>query len=336
MKVLVTGCAGFVGSHLLKRLLAEGHEVVGVDDLNDYYSPTLKADRLKQLGIITSDMLSNIAQNGNFTFIKSGIEEQTLFDDVLKDFHFDKICHLAAQAGVRYSLEQPHRYITSNLIGFFNVIEYCRKNPQARLVYASSSSVYGKNTQMPYKESDRVDSPLSLYAATKKSDELMAHAYSELYGIETIGLRLFTVYGAWGRPDMAPFLFTDAIFKNETIKLFNKGKLERDFTYIDDIVEGLYLTLFNLPTTTKSQSKRFRIYNVGNSTPVNIEDFIQTIEDLTGLKAKRDYLPMQQGDVERTWADTTLIRNDYGYQPKTDIKSGLQEFINWYREYYNQ
>lgn len=338
MNILVTGCAGFIGFHMAKRLISEGHQVVGVDNINGYYSVSLKLDRLKELGITATGIKEHVpvrACNG-FTFIKSDIEDNSLFWNDLKNFRFDAVCHLAAQAGVRYSIDYPEKYISSNIVGFLNVLEFCRRRPETRLVFASSSSVYGKNTSIPYKESDMTDSPVSLYAATKKSNELMAYSYTELYGFEAIGLRFFTVYGPWGRPDMAPFLFTKALLDNEEVKLFNNGDMSRDFTYIDDIIEGVHRTLLDAPATKESRAKRFRIYNIGNSKPVNLGDFISTVEKSTGRSAKRVYLPMQPGDVKATWADTTRLRDDYGYSPETGLTEGLAAFTDWYLDYYKK
>lgn len=334
MKILVTGCAGFIGYHLTKRLVSEGHEVVGVDNLNSYYDPALKVARLVQLGIDKEIIEEGVpyASSEGFSFIKAGIESANLYQDHLNTQHFDVVCHLAAQAGVRYSIENPQQYISSNIQGFFNILEYCRHRPTTRLVFASSSSVYGKNTSIPYKETDVTDTPVSLYAATKKTNELMAHSYSQLYDIQAVGLRFFTVYGPWGRPDMAPFLFTKAILGNEPIKVFNHGKMSRDFTYIDDIVEGVCRILLNGPDTYDHAN--FRIYNIGNSSPVNLNDFIHTIEQISGLSAHKVYLPMQPGDVEATWADTSLLQRHYGYSPATPLHKGLSAFVSWYEDYY--
>ncbi|MCD7900056.1 MAG: NAD-dependent epimerase/dehydratase family protein [Bacteroides sp.] len=335
MKILVTGCAGFIGFHLAKKLLAEGHEVVGVDNINSYYSPILKLARLKQLGIVAESLFphQSIVTAQGFTFIKSDIEDSSLYQDCLSQMNFDMVCHLAAQAGVRYSITNPQVYIHSNIQGFFQILEYCRKNPVKKLVYASSSSVYGKNSSIPFREGDRTDTPVSLYAATKKANELLAYTYSGLYGIHAIGLRFFTVYGPWGRPDMAPFLFTKAILENEPIKVFNEGNMSRDFTYIDDIVEGIYRVLINEPLTNASLEQFYRIYNIGNSQPVCLNEFISTIEDITGKKANRMNQPMQPGDVKNTWADTTQLEGDYHYKPSTSLRTGLEAFINWYQEY---
>lgn len=337
MKILVTGCAGFIGFHLTKRLLLEGHEVVGVDNLNDYYDTTLKTDRLAQLRIDAYHMEENESVSNpatGFTFIKSSIESDTLYSKYLNRTNFDAVCHLAAQAGVRYSIDHPQQYISCNVQGFFNILEYVRYHPVKRFVFASSSSVYGKNTNVPYQESDTTDTPVSLYAATKKSNELFAHSYSELYGIHTIGLRFFSVYGPWGRPDMAPFLFTKAIIEGEAIKVFNKGDMSRDFTYIDDIIEGIYQVTTSEPTTDLPTN--FNMYNIGNSKPVDLNKFIATIEKLTGKRAHKTLLPMQPGDVKQTWANTDLLHQHYNYAPSTPMEEGLHQFVEWYRSYYTK
>ncbi len=334
MKILVTGCAGFIGYHVTKKLLSDGHSVIGIDNLNNYYSPALKLSRLEQLGIDTSDIKENIPVSGknNLRFIQVDINEPSLYTTTLKNEEIHAVCHLAAQAGVRYSIENPQLYISSNIDGFFRLIEYCRANPHAKLVFASSSSVYGNNTSVPYRETDRTDTPVSLYAATKKANELIAHSYSALYGIQMVGLRFFTAYGPWGRPDMAPFLFTDAIWNDRPLKLFNNGKMSRDFTYIDDIAEGVCKVLLTDPDCTPVPS--FKIYNIGNSQPVQLEDFISTIERITGKEAQKVYETMQPGDVKDTWADTSLLERDYGYTPATSIDTGLTAFIRWYKDYY--
>ncbi|MDR2037401.1 MAG: NAD-dependent epimerase/dehydratase family protein [Bacteroidales bacterium] len=334
MKILVTGCAGFIGYHITQKLLSCGHSVIGIDNLNDYYSPALKTSRLTQLGINIFDIKQNIPVYGknNLCFIQADINDTSLYPTILKNEKIEVICHLAAQAGVRYSIENPQQYISSNINGFFNIIEYCRANPETKLVFASSSSVYGNNTSVPYKETDITDTPVSLYAATKKANELIAHSYSALYGINIIGLRFFTAYGPWGRPDMAPFLFTEAILNDRKLKLFNNGNMSRDFTFIDDITEGIYKVLLNNPDSTSGPL--FRIYNIGNSTPVQLEDFISTIEQITKKKAQKVYETMQPGDVKDTWADTSLLRRDYGYAPTTSINTGLAAFIQWYEDYY--
>jgi UDP-glucuronate 4-epimerase len=335
MKILVTGCAGFIGFHLTRRLLAGGYEVVGVDNLNDYYDPALKAARLAELGI--GDLpakYGKTAASGSFRFIYAGIEDPRLYENHLDGQTFDLVCHLAAQAGVRYSIDNPAKYIASNIDGFFLMLEYCRHHKPRRFVYASSSSVYGNSAAVPYRESDRTDSPVSLYAATKKADEAMAHSYASLYGIRSIGLRFFTVYGPWGRPDMAPFIFTRAILSGEPIRVFNGGRLSRDFTYVDDIIEGVVRVLTREPASEEALKAQHIIYNIGNSQPVELEDFISAIEDISGRKAVRQELPMQPGDVLTTWADTTLLNRDYAYRPSTPLREGLGEFIKWYRNFY--
>lgn len=333
MKILVTGCAGFIGYHIVQRLLSCGHSVIGIDNLNNYYSPALKMSRLAQLGIDTKaiEQHSPVYGKSGFRFIRADINDASLYTTMLNGEEIQVICHLAAQAGVRYSLENPQQYIASNIDGFFNILEYCRAHPEIKLVFASSSSIYGNNTSIPYKETDVTDTPVSLYAATKKANELMAHSYSALYGLTIRGLRFFTVYGPWGRPDMAPFLFTEAILNNRELKLFNNGKMSRDFTYIDDIIEGLYRVLLNDPNTP---APAFRVYNIGHSTPVQLEKFISTIESITGKTAQRVYEPMQAGDVKDTWADTSLLQRDYNYTPATSIETGLSAFIRWYEDYY--
>ncbi|MEG1635426.1 MAG: NAD-dependent epimerase/dehydratase family protein [Rikenellaceae bacterium] len=335
MKILVTGAAGFIGFHLIKRILADSHDVVGIDNLNDYYDPSLKIARLKELGINAEQMsMGSWSSNEEktFTFIRNDIDDHKTFD-VLKGIKFDAICHLAAQAGVRYSIENPQQYISTNIQGFFNMLEFCRYNPTEHLVFASSSSIYGKNSSVPYRESDKTDSPMSLYAATKKSNELLAYSYSSLYGIRATGLRFFTVYGPWGRPDMAPFLFTSAVIEGKPINVFNNGKLSRDFTYVDDIAEGTYRVLIS---ERKPNDNVFHIYNIGNSTPVNLGDFIATIERLTKTVAHKNMLPMQPGDVETTWADVSLLRHDFGYAPHTSLDTGLKAFVDWYKKFYKK
>lgn len=338
MKILVTGCAGFIGFHLTRKLLECGHRVTGIDDLNDYYDPELKRARLAQFGVDAAklDPESPAVQSGSFTFIYIGIEDKEQFDIFTADEDFDVVVHLAAQAGVRYSMENPQAYVTSNLQGFFNVMEYCRANPKCRFVFASSSSVYGNNDQVPYKETERTDFPVSFYGATKKAGEVLAASYASLYGIDTVGLRFFTVYGPWGRPDMAPFIFTKAILKGEPIDVFNHGEMWRDFTYVDDIVAGVLRVVESAPATREAyQSDNFRIYNIGNSKPVKLDDFIATVERVAGRKAHRHARPMQPGDVLRTWADTTLLGRDFGYKPGTPLEKGLSEFVKWYTDFYN-
>lgn len=332
-KILVTGAAGFIGYHLSLRLIKLGHVVIGLDNINDYYSVKLKQDRLKELGIkniqdnklIESDIYSN-----QFKFIKLDLKDKDNLFSLFQKESFDVVCNLAAQAGVRYSLENPSAYVDANLVGFVNLLECIRHHNIKKLVYASSSSVYGLNKKVPFETTDRVDHPISLYAATKKSNELMAYTYSHLYNIQTIGLRFFTVYGPWGRPDMAMFLFTDAILNKRPIKVFNEGKLSRDFTYIDDIVKGVEKTILE----NQPQDKMYSLYNIGNGSPVKLLDFIDSIEDSLGIEAEKQLLPMQPGDVEQTWADTKELEKDYNYKPNTDIKSGVNLFVDWYKSYY--
>lgn len=332
--ILVTGAAGFIGYHLSKQLLDLGHLVVGLDNLNEYYSVQLKLDRLKQLGINEvsyGEMVRSTSYPDTFEFIKLNLEDRDGLQLLFDNCKFDVVCNLAAQAGVRYSIENPRAYIDANIVGFSNLLECIRNNNIKKLVYASSSSVYGTNDKVPFETTDNVDRPVSLYAATKKSNELMAHAYSHLYDIHTVGLRFFTVYGPWGRPDMAMFLFTDAILNNKTLKVFNEGNLSRDFTYIDDIVEGISRTiLIDNPT-----ERKYELYNIGNGTPIKLLDFISAIEKITGITAKKDYLPMQLGDVEQTWADTRLLEENYGYKPETSINVGVDNFVKWYKSYYS-
>ena len=334
--ILVTGIAGFIGFHLTKSLLKAGNKVIGIDNINDYYDVTLKYARLNELGIKRSDamLFNSISQsniyNSRLHFIRQNLEDRDALAELFNTYNFDVVCNLAAQAGVRYSLENPEVYIDSNIVGFLNVLECCRHNNIKRLVYASSSSVYGNSTDVPFKETANVDYPVSLYAATKKSNELMAHTYSHLYGFETIGLRFFTVYGPWGRPDMAMFLFTDAIYNNRPIKVFNEGNLLRDFTYIDDIIEGVVKTLL-----IDSRNKDlFKLYNIGNNSSIKLLDFIGAIEQKLGIVAVKKMLPMQSGDVIQTWAEVSGLVNDYNYQPSTYINEGISKFVEWYKKYY--
>lgn len=327
MKILVTGVAGFIGFHVAKALLARGDTVIGIDNLNDYYDIKLKNARLSQL----------IAhpQSSNFTFIKQDIADSQSLLNLFAEHKPARVIHLAAQAGVRYSLQNPHAYSQSNLVGFVNILEACRHHKVEHLVYASSSSVYGGNTKMPFSEQDVVDHPVSLYAATKKANELMAHTYSHLYEIPTTGLRFFTVYGPWGRPDMSPFLFADAILHNRPIKVFNHGDMLRDFTYIDDIVEGVIRVLDKVATPENAHNKvPYRIFNIGNSHPEKLLDFIGYIEKAIGKPAKKEFLPMQAGDVKATYAETIALENWVGFKPSTSLSIGVERFINWYREFY--
>jgi UDP-glucuronate 4-epimerase len=335
--ILVTGAAGFIGFHLCERLLKQGYRVVGLDNINDYYSVDLKYDRLKELGIHRLDaerfdtVVSSNVYGDLFQFVRLNLEDRKALPELFKSYQFDSVCNLAAQAGVRYSIENPEAYVDSNITGFLNILECCRHHNVPRLVYASSSSVYGNSDAVPFEETAVVDRPISLYAATKKSNELMAHTYSHLYNIETIGLRFFTVYGPWGRPDMALFLFTDAILNNEPIKVFNNGNLSRDFTYIDDIIQGVENTLLK----TSKEKELYKLYNIGNSRPVQLLDFIEAIEKSTGKSTERIMMPMQAGDVNQTWANVAHLKIDYDYKPSTDLEDGVEAFISWYRAYYS-
>ncbi|WP_445381962.1 NAD-dependent epimerase [Robiginitalea sp. IMCC43444] len=341
MKILVTGAAGFIGFHLSQKLLSQGHEVIGLDNINDYYDPQLKFDRLKELGINEEEVtdFNKLVQSKTFPkqfqFIRMNLQDRTQLPRLFSKHSFEVVCNLAAQAGVRYSLENPESYIDSNIVGFLNLLECCRHYSCKHLVYASSSSVYGMNKKVPFETSDNVDHPISLYAATKKSNELMAYTYSHLYGLHTTGLRFFTVYGPWGRPDMAMFLFTDAILKGEHIKVFNKGQMERDFTYIDDITEGvLHIVNEDVEKRKRPGQDLYRLYNIGNNRSEKLTDFISTIERELGIKAKKQLLPMQPGDVPQTWANVDGLINDYGYHPNTPIAQGVKNFIDWFKEYY--
>jgi len=332
-KILVTGAAGFIGSHLSIRLLERGDEVVGLDNLNDYYEISLKEARL-----------ARFSDHENFRLVKMDLSDRDGMDALFADEKFDKVVNLAAQAGVRYSLENPHAYIDSNIVGFTNVLEGCRHNQVEHLVYASSSSVYGANETMPFSVHDNVDHPLSLYAASKKANELMAHTYSHLYGLPTTGLRFFTVYGPWGRPDMALFLFTKAILEGRPIDVFNHGKMRRDFTYVDDIVEGLLRVLDHtaegnakwtgMQPDPASSKAPWRVYNIGNSSPVELMDYIKAIEEALGMEAKKNFLPMQAGDVPATSADVQALMDDVGFKPDTAVEDGVARFVDWYRSYY--
>lgn len=320
MKILVTGAAGFIGMYTVKRLLDMGHDVVGLDNLNSYYNPALKDYRLAQL-----------TPYPNFRFVKLDLADRDGMANLFKTEQFERVIHLAAQAGVRYSIEAPFDYIDSNLVGMTTILEGCRHNKVQHLVYASSSSVYGMNDKIPFSEIDNVDQPVSLYAATKKANELMAHAYSKLYKIPTTGLRFFTVYGPAGRPDMAPWLFTEAILNNQPIKVFNHGKMQRDFTYIDDIVEGIVRIQDVIPATEIP----YTLFNIGNNQPIELSRFISAIESATGKQAEKISLGMQPGDVERTYADTDRLEAAVGYKPKMDIETGMKNFVEWYKTYHN-
>ncbi|WP_339844671.1 NAD-dependent epimerase [uncultured Dokdonia sp.] len=333
MKILVTGAAGFIGYHLCKRLLSEGHAVVGLDNINDYYDPQLKFDRLKELGVVKGqaekwNTLSTSIVEDNFSFIRLNLQDRAALPKLFSSNSFDQVCNLAAQAGVRYSIENPEVYVDTNIVGFLNILECCRDYKVSKLVYASSSSVYGNSKEVPFTEKQSVDEPISIYAATKKSNELMAHTYSHLFNIETVGLRFFTVYGPWGRPDMAMFLFTDAILHNKPIKVFNEGNLSRDFTYISDIIDGVMKVI-----SSALQSKS-PIYNIGNSKPVKLLDFISALESELCLTATKQMMPMQDGDVHRTWADVSSLQKDFGYEPSVSVAEGISAFVTWYKSYY--
>ena len=333
-KILVTGAAGFIGFHLAQRLLERGDEVVGLDNLNDYYDVRLKNDRLAQLQGVA-----------NFRFVEMDLEDRVRMPELFTAEKFDKVVNLAAQAGVRYSLQNPHAYVDANLVGFVNVLEGCRHNDVKHLVFASSSSVYGANTVMPFSIHHNVDHPVSLYAATKKANELMAHTYSHLYGLPCTGLRFFTVYGPWGRPDMAMFLFTRAILADEPIQIFNHGKMQRDFTYIDDIVEGVMRVTDKTATANTEWTSDnpdpgtsyapYRNYNIGNNNPVELMRLVETIEHAVGKTAKKEFLPLQLGDVPATYADVDDLVADVGFKPATSIEEGVGKFVEWYRTYYN-
>ncbi len=350
-KILVTGTAGFIGYHLVNALAERGYDITGIDNINDYYDPQLKVDRLHQAGI--SDVLHTSpdgtrayrSPDGSYGFCKVDLADRDAIFELFKNGRFDYVVHLAAQAGVRYSLTNPQAYLDANITGFLNILEACRAYPVKHLVYASSSSVYGKNTEMPFSVNHNVDHPVSLYAASKKSNELMAHTYSHLFGIPATGLRFFTVYGPWGRPDMALFLFTKALFAGKPIQVFNEGNMMRDFTYIDDIVEGI-VRVTERPATPDPQwnsSKPdpacsdvpHRVYNIGRGQPVKLMDFISALEKTTGVTATKQLMPMQPGDVPATWADTATLERDTGYKPGTPIEAGIAKFVDWYREYYD-
>jgi UDP-glucuronate 4-epimerase len=333
--VLVTGAAGFIGYHTTERLLREGCRVIGIDEMNDYYDPDLKRARL-----------SRLQSDERFMFVEGSITEKALLDRTFDIGPVTHVIHLAAQAGVRYSLERPDKYIASNIVGFMNILECCRARDIAHLVYASSSSVYGANVTMPFRTTDAVDHPVSLYAATKKSNELMAHTYSHLFGLPTTGLRFFTVYGPWGRPDMAYFSFTRDILTGKTIRLFNNGDMRRDFTYIDDIVEGVVRVMRRIPAANPDWDRAspnpsgsyapYKIYNIGNNEPVALQEFVETIEEIVGVKAHFEYAPMQPGDVHATYADISELQRDVGFRPSTPLREGLKRFVGWYRGYYGQ
>ena len=331
MKILVTGAAGFIGFHTCIKLVDQGHEVYGIDNINNYYDPKLKFDRLSELGFNEAESIifKNEIQSSklkNMRFSRIDLTDYESINNLFIKEQFEVVCNLAAQAGVRYSIENPKAYIDSNISGFLNILEGCRYHKVKHLVYASSSSVYGMNKKVPFETKDNVDHPISLYAATKKSNELMAHTYGHLYGFKTTGLRFFTVYGPWGRPDMAYYLFAEAISNNKPIKVYNNGQMERDFTYIDDIVNGVTKVI----EKNIDSREHYKIYNIGNNKTESLIDFITTIEKAIGKKAIKEYLPMQPGDVPRTYADIDNILKDYNYKPSTTINSGLKLFIDWY------
>ena len=334
--ILVTGAAGFIGYQLCEALLKVGHKVIGLDNINDYCDVNLKYARLNELGIkrekveVFNSLSNSVTHGSQMQFVRMHLENRKELPKLFEDFKFDMVCNLAAQAGVHYSLENPDAYVDSNIVGFLNILECCKHHKVKRLVYGSSSSIYGNSDAVPFKESYNVDKPISLYAATKKSNELMAHTYSHLYGIETIGLRFFTVYGPWGRPDMAMFLFTDAIINKRSIKVFNNGNLSRDFTYIDDIVAGVIATVLE----DSKDTSLYKLYNIGNSAPMQLMNFIKSIEDNLGVLAVKEMLPMQAGDVRQTWADVSRLERDYNYRPNTSVEKGVKAFINWYKMYY--
>ena len=327
MKVLLTGVAGFIGYHVALKLLARGDTVIGVDNLNDYYDVRLKQARL-------ADIEAH-EHAKNFSFIKLDLAENAATQQLFAHEKPDSVIHLAAQAGVRYSLENPYAYISSNIVAFTNILEACRAIKPQHLVYASSSSVYGGNTKLPFSEDDSVDHPVSLYAATKKANELMAHTYSHLYGLPTTGLRFFTVYGPWGRPDMSPFLFADAIINNRPIKVFNHGDMMRDFTYIDDIVEGVIRVLDKPETPSTNSGAPYRVFYIGNNQPEQLMDFIGLLESAIGKIAQKEFLPMQAGDVKATYADTSALEAWVGFKPHTPLNEGVEKFVHWYRQFYS-
>ena len=340
MKILVTGAAGFIGFHMCKALLDNGHQLVGLDNINGYYDVKLKYSRLAQLGISEIDATPfNIICNGtiygeNFKFIRMNLEDREKLPKLFRKEKFDVVCSLAAQAGVRFSIENPEPYIDSNIVGFLNLLECSRNFDIKHLVYASSSSVYGLNSDVPFSTTQKTDSPISLYAATKKSNELMAHSYSHLFKIPTTGLRFFTVYGPWGRPDMALFLFTDAITKNKPIKVFNNGEMERDFTYIDDIINGMVRVTEQNVKERISKKEFYKIYNIGNNKSVKLIDFIAAIESNLGKKAIQKLMPLQDGDVLKTWADIDAFIQDFQYSPKVEINEGVKHFVKWHQNFY--
>ena len=348
-KVLISGAAGFIGYHLTKALLERGDRVIGYDNINDYYDVNLKYGRLDELGInkesvLIQDLVHSYKYS-DFKFVKADLCDREFLDELFQKEQFDHVINLAAQAGVRYSVENPQAYIDANVQGFLNILEACRHYPVKHLVYASSSSVYGSNTQMPFSVHHHTDHPLSLYAATKKSNEMMAHTYSHLFNIPTTGIRFFTVYGSWGRPDMALFLFAEAIRKGEKLKVFNHGKMERDFTYVGDIVQGVMAALDkpaqsnpnfdNRQPDAGSSHAPYRLYNIGNNQPVKLMEYIEALEKAMGKTAEKEFLPMQAGDVQKTYADVQDLIDDFDYKPNTSLDKGIGEFVEWFKSYYS-
>ena len=328
-RYLITGGAGFIGFHLTKRLLTEGADVIGFDNLNDYYDVQLKEDRLQIL-----QQMSAVDGNGSYRFVKGDLADKETVMQLFAEYKPQIVVNLAAQAGVRYSIDHPDSYIQSNIIGFYDILEACRHYPVEHLLFASSSSVYGGNTKIPFSTQDKVDEPVSLYAATKKSDELMAHCYSKLYGIPATGLRFFTVYGPMGRPDMAYFSFSQKIMHGETIKIFNNGDMMRDFTYVEDIVTGI-MNMLNNPPADNGKGAHYKIYNIGNNSPEKLMYFVEILEKELGKTAQKEFLPMQPGDVYQTYADVSELTKDFGFKPSTSLQEGLAEFVKWFRVYYH-
>jgi len=348
MKVLITGTAGFIGFHLTKKLLSMGFEIVGLDSINDYYDVNLKYSRLENTGILKNEIeygkLIQSKIHSKYSFVNLKLEDREGINSLFENQKFDAVCNLAAQAGVRYSLTNPHAYIDSNITGFLNILEAGRHTKVKHIVYASSSSVYGLNKKMPFSVHDNVDHPISLYAATKKSNELMAHTYSYLFGIATTGLRFFTVYGPWGRPDMALFMFTKSILNGLPIDVYNHGNMKRDFTFVEDIVEGISRIIQKSPTPNPSWNGNtpdpgtsiapYKIYNIGNNSPVGLMEYIESLENALGKKAIKNLMPLQAGDVPETWADTTDLVENFDYKPNTSVKDGVKKFVDWYKEFY--
>jgi UDP-glucuronate 4-epimerase len=333
MKILITGSAGFIGYHLCNTLLNANHQVIGFDSINDYYDIDLKYNRLNNLGITKEKIEYSqkiiSSKDKNFSFYKANLEDEKLLNKIFKEEKFDVVCNLAAQAGVRYSITNPHAYISSNIIGFTNILEAVRHNNIKHLVYASSSSVYGLNSDYPFSTTDKTDTPISLYAATKKSNELMAHTYTHLYGINTIGLRFFTVYGPWGRPDMALYIFAKNILENKQIEVYNNGNMQRDFTYIDDIIGGVSRCI-----ESDYSNPKYKIYNIGQNSPIKLMDFVKAIETKLNKKANIKFMPMQMGDVQATYANVDDLIKDFNYKPSTSIEYGIDKFIDWFKEYH--